>query len=141
MAIRPKIKQSSDPWGPEFDAEMRAITDKWSKMSKAEKRSLRNAWDREFLERIKTLPKKVVTAKVKVNKNAPKTVAPKTGNVTVMPKGTKPPTKTNSQKAKEAAARARRAQSQKGARSTRGGGMRGGFGGGGGGGAFNDANR
>lgn len=131
MAIRPKIKKSSDSWGPAFDAEMRAITDKWSKMSKAEQKSMRNNWDRQFLERIKTVPKKVVTAKVKVNKNAPKTVAPKTGNVTVMPKGTKPPTKTNSQKAKEEAARKRRQNQQKGGRSSRGGGMRGGSMGGG----------
>jgi uncharacterized membrane protein YgcG len=132
MAIRPKIKKSSDPWGADFDAEMRAITDKWNKMSKAEQKSMRNAFDREFLERIKTLPKKVVQAKVKVNKNAPKPSNVKTGNVTVIPKGSKPKTLTNAQKAAKAAAAAKRGQSQKGGRSSRGGGgMRGGVGGGG----------
>jgi hypothetical protein len=142
MAIRPKIKKSSDPWGPEFDAEMKAITDKWSKMSKKEQNSMRNAFNREFLERIKTVPKKVVQAKVKTNKNAPKTTQPKTGNVTVIPKGSKPKTKTNAQKAAEAAARKRRTESQKGGRSSRGG-MRGGGGGGIGGigGGLPDYNR
>jgi len=136
MAIRPKIKKSSDPWGADFDAEMRAITDKWAKMSAAEKKSMRNAFNRDLLERIKTVPKKVVEAKVKVNKNAPKPVAPKTGNVTVIPKGSKPKTKTNSQKAAEME---KRGQSRKGGKSSRGGsrtapsrgGAIGGFGGGG----------
>lgn len=132
MAIRPKIKRSSDSWGPEFDRQMKEIDAKWAKMSEKEKKSMRNAWDRDLKERIKTVPKKVVQAKVKVNKNAPKPAAPKTGNVTVIPKGSKPKTKTNSQKAAEAAARAKRGQSQKGARSSRGG-MRGGVGGFGGG--------
>ena len=139
MAIRKPFK--SDSWGPEFDAQMRAIDAKWSKMSAAEKKSMRNAWDREFRERIKTVPKKVVEAKVKVNKNAPKPVAPKSGNVTVIPKGSQTPTKTNTQKQKEAEARKKRQESQKGGRSTRGmGGMRGG-GMLGGGGGMNRTNR
>lgn len=144
MAIRPKIKKSSDPWGPEFDAEMKAISDKYKGLSKRQLNSMRYSFLREFEERIKTVPKKVVQAKVKVNKNAPKTVAPKTGNVTVLPKGSKPPTKTNSQKAAEEAARLKRRQNQqKGGRSSRGGGAPsrggvrgGGMGGGVGGGLF-----
>jgi uncharacterized membrane protein len=79
---------------------------------------------REFQEKIKVVPKKVVEAKVKTNKNAPKTTPPKTGNVTVIPGGSKPKTLTNSQKAARAAAAAAR-RSGKGGRGM-GGGMLGG---------------
>jgi hypothetical protein len=109
MAIRPKIKKSAASWEtPEFKAEMKAIDEKWAKMSAREKKSFRNSWDRPEREKIKTVPKKVVTAKVKTNKNAPKTTPPKTGNVTVIPKGSKPKTLTNSQKAAAAARRSGR---------------------------------
>ena len=125
MAIRPNIKKSSDPWADvmkEIDDRAKML----SKLPKSERGSMRYAWERDLLERIKAVPKKVVEAKVKVNKNAPKPFNVTTGNVTAIPKGSKPPTKTNSQKAKEAEARAARGQSQKGGRSSRGGGMGGG---------------
>jgi len=136
MAIRPKIKKSSDPWADV----MKEIDDRaamLAKLPKKEQKSMRYSWERDLLERIKVVPKKVVQAKVKVNKNAPKPSNVKTGNVTVIPKGSKPKTLTNAQKAAQAAARAKRTQSQKGGRSSRGGGgMRGGMGGYGGGGPF-----
>jgi hypothetical protein len=125
MAIRPKIKKSSDSWlTPELKAEFKAIDEKYAKMSKRERNSFRNSFMRDFQEKIKVVPKKVVEAKVKTNKNAPKTTPPKTGNVTVIPGGSKPKTLTNSQKAAKAAAAAAR-RSGRGGRGM-GGGMLGG---------------
>jgi hypothetical protein len=129
MAIRPKIKKSSDPWADvmkEIDDRAKML----AKLPKSERGSMRYSWERDLLERIKAVPKKVVQAKVKVNKNAPKPSNVTTGNVTVIPKGSKPKTLTNAQKAAQAEARAKRGQSQKGGRSSRGGGMGGTLGGG-----------
>lgn len=120
MAIRPKIKKSSESWlTPELKAEFKAIDEKYAKMTRSERNSMRNSFFREFQEKIKVVPKKVVEAKIKTNKNAPKQTPPKTGNVTVIPGGSKPKTKTNSQVAAEMA---KRGQSRKGGKSSRGGG-------------------
>lgn len=76
------------------------------------------------VKKITSVPKKVVEAKIKRNKKAPKSGTPSTGNVKVVPPKKKTPPRGSTQKGGRS--------SRGGARTApiRGGGMRGGAGGG-----------